>query len=117
MIMLLILFSSLVSSIHMLMLLFFLLETQRESPAEELPFEDGSVDLVTTMSAFHWFDRSRFLQEAHRVLKPHGCLAILNYTLNMELSYGDCSETLNHICKEVGIITLVFLTFQCLSSV
>ncbi|KAF4109138.1 putative methyltransferase DDB_G0268948 [Onychostoma macrolepis] len=72
----------------------------RESPAEELPFEDGSIDLVTTMSAFHWFDRSRFLQEAHRVLKPHGCLAILNYTMDMELSYGDCSETLNHICKE-----------------
>ncbi len=101
----------------MLMLLFFLLETQRESPAEELPFEDGSVDLVTTMSAFHWFDRSRFLQEAHRVLKPHGCLAILNYTMDMELSYGDCSETLNHICKEVGIITLVFRLFQCLSAV
>ncbi|XP_052422259.1 putative methyltransferase DDB_G0268948 [Carassius gibelio] len=72
----------------------------RESPAEELPFEDGSVDLVTTMSAFHWFDHSRFLQEAHRVLKPHGCLAVLNYTMDMELSYGDCSETLNHICKE-----------------
>ncbi len=83
-----------------------LLETQRESPAEELPFEDGSVDLVTTMSAFHWFDRSRFLQEAHRVLKPHGCLAILNYTMDMELSYGDCSETLNHICKEVGITVI-----------
>uniref|UniRef100_A0A9J8BI38 Zgc:162780 n=1 Tax=Cyprinus carpio carpio TaxID=630221 RepID=A0A9J8BI38_CYPCA len=72
----------------------------RESPAEELPFEDGSVDLVTAMSAFHWFDHSRFLQEAHRVLKPNGCLAVLNYTMDMELSYGDCSETLNHICNE-----------------
>ncbi|XP_050976086.1 putative methyltransferase DDB_G0268948 [Labeo rohita] len=72
----------------------------RESPAEELPFEDGSVDLVTAMSAFHWFDHSRFLQEAHRVLKPHGCLAVLNYTMDMELSYRDCSENLNHICNE-----------------
>jgi len=79
---------------------------QRESPAEELPFEDGSVDLVTAMSAFHWFDHSRFLQEAHRVLKPHGCLALLNYTMDMELSYGDCSETLNNICNEVGIIRI-----------
>ncbi|RXN29019.1 methyltransferase [Labeo rohita] len=74
--------------------------TSRESPAEELPFEDGSVDLVTAMSAFHWFDHSRFLQEAHRVLKPHGCLAVLNYTMDMELSYRDCSENLNHICNE-----------------
>ncbi|XP_056320843.1 putative methyltransferase DDB_G0268948 [Danio aesculapii] len=72
----------------------------RESPAEELPFEDGSVDLVTAMSAFHWFDHSRFLQEADRVLKPHGCLALLNYTLDMELTYGDCSEALNLICNE-----------------
>ncbi|XP_051564713.1 putative methyltransferase DDB_G0268948 [Myxocyprinus asiaticus] len=72
----------------------------RECTAEDLPFEDGSVDLVTAMSAFHWFDRSSFLQEAHRVLKPHGCLTLLNYTMDMELSYGDCSETLNHICKE-----------------
>lgn len=74
--------------------------TYRECPAEELPFEDGSVDLVASMSAFHWFDHSRFLQEAHRVLKPHGCLVLLNYTLDMELSYGDCSEALNNICKE-----------------
>lgn len=78
--------------------------TQRESPAEELPFEDGSVDVVTAMSAFHWFDHSRFLQEADRVLKPHGCLALLNYTLDMELTYGDCSESLNLICNEVRII-------------
>lgn len=61
------------------------------------------------MSAFHWFDHSTFLQEAHRVLKPHGCLALINYTMDMELSYGDCSEALNCICKEVRIIfTLVF---------
>ncbi|XP_076857408.1 putative methyltransferase DDB_G0268948 [Brachyhypopomus gauderio] len=72
----------------------------RQCPAEELPFRDESVDLVTTLSAFHWFDHPRFLQEAHRILKPKGCLAILNYGLDMELSYGDCSEELNHICKE-----------------
>lgn len=73
--------------------------------AEELPFTDSSVDLVTAMSAFHWFDRPRFLQEAHRVLKPRGCLALLNYTLNMELSYADgCSDALNHICREVHAV-------------
>ncbi|TMS06512.1 Putative methyltransferase [Larimichthys crocea] len=75
--------------------------TYRQCVAEELPFSDSSVDLMTAMSAFHWFDRPRFLQEAHRVLKPRGCLALLNYTIDMELSYPDCcSHSLNEICKE-----------------
>lgn len=74
----------------------------RQCVAEELPFADCSVDLVTAMSAFHWFDRARFLQEAHRVLKPRGCLALLNYTIDMELSFPYCSlQELNQICKEV----------------
>ncbi|CAB1347008.1 unnamed protein product, partial [Coregonus sp. 'balchen'] len=72
----------------------------RQCRAEELPFADRSVDLVTAMSAFHWFDRPRFLQEAHRILKPKGCLALLNYTMDMELHYGDCYHNLNTVCKE-----------------
>ncbi|KAL2082661.1 hypothetical protein ACEWY4_022479 [Coilia grayii] len=75
--------------------------TYRECPAEQLPLENATVDLVTTMSAFHWFDHPRFLKEADRVLKPQGCLAMLNYTMDMELSYGDCSEALKYICKEL----------------
>lgn len=75
--------------------------TYRQCGAEELPLADGSVDLVTAMSAFHWFDRPRFLQEAHRVLKPRGCLAIFNYTLDMELSYPNCClRSLNQVCEE-----------------
>ncbi|XP_029980285.1 putative methyltransferase DDB_G0268948 [Sphaeramia orbicularis] len=75
--------------------------TYRHSLAEDLPFADASVDLISAMSAFHWFDRPRFLQEAHRVLKPRGCLALLNYTIDMELNYPDCcSQTLNQVCKE-----------------
>ncbi|XP_076018044.1 putative methyltransferase DDB_G0268948 [Genypterus blacodes] len=75
--------------------------TYKQCAAEQLPLADGSVDLLTAMSAFHWFDRPRFLQEAHRVLKPRGCLALLNYTVDMEISYADCcSHTLNEVCKE-----------------
>ncbi|KAM9851170.1 putative methyltransferase [Aulostomus maculatus] len=75
--------------------------TYRQCVAEELPFADSSVDLVTAMSAFHWFDRPRFLREAHRVLKPRGCLALLNYTIDMELSRPDCCpDTINQVCKE-----------------
>ncbi|XP_029942134.1 putative methyltransferase DDB_G0268948 [Salarias fasciatus] len=72
----------------------------RQCPAEELPFESGEVDLVTAMTAAHWFDRERFLQEAYRVLRPGGCLALLSYTMDMELEYGDVSDALNDICKE-----------------
>uniref|UniRef100_A0A672GF91 Si:ch211-93g23.2 n=1 Tax=Salarias fasciatus TaxID=181472 RepID=A0A672GF91_SALFA len=74
----------------------------RQCPAEELPFESGEVDLVTAMTAAHWFDRERFLQEAYRVLRPGGCLALLSYTMDMELEYGDVSDALNDICKEVS---------------
>jgi len=74
----------------------------RRCVAEDLPFADGSADLVTAMSAFHWFDRPRFLQEAHRILKPRGCLALLNYTMDMRLSSPDrCSDSLNRVCNQV----------------
>jgi ubiquinone/menaquinone biosynthesis C-methylase UbiE len=39
-----------------------------EAPAEDLPFADGSFQLITVALAFHWFDRPRFLAEARRVL-------------------------------------------------
>lgn len=73
----------------------------RQGTAEELPFASGEVDLVTAMTAAHWFDRQKFLQEADRVLRPGGCLALLSYTMDMELEYKDITNTLNDICKEV----------------
>ncbi|KAE8278518.1 hypothetical protein D5F01_LYC23423 [Larimichthys crocea] len=72
----------------------------RQCSAEELPFASGGVDLVTAMTAAHWFDRQKFLLEADRVLRPGGCLALLSYSMDMELEYGDVSNTLNDICKE-----------------
>jgi ubiquinone/menaquinone biosynthesis C-methylase UbiE len=50
-------------------------------PAESLPFEDASVDVVTTFEAMHYFDLDRFFTEVKRVLKPNGTLAILVYSL------------------------------------
>ncbi|XP_077393375.1 uncharacterized protein LOC144030713 isoform X2 [Festucalex cinctus] len=45
--------------------------------------------------------RRRFLEEVHRVLKPRGCLALLNYTIDMELDYpGCCLQSLNQVCNE-----------------
>ncbi|CAJ1086819.1 putative methyltransferase DDB_G0268948 isoform X1 [Xyrichtys novacula] len=80
----------------------------RQSPAEELPFANSEVDLVTAMTAAHWFDRQKFLVEADRVLKPGGCLALLSYTMNMGLEYEDKSEALNDICKEFYAALLPF---------
>lgn len=79
------------------------LSTCRQGTAEDLPFPDDSVDLLTAASAAHWFDQSRFLAEASRVLKPRGCMALLCYTLdNTRLHYQDCGERLNQLHKEVG---------------
>ncbi|MBA4116989.1 MAG: class I SAM-dependent methyltransferase [Rubrobacter sp.] len=47
-----------------------------EAPAEDLPFDAGAFDLVTVASAFHWFDRARFLSEARRVLHAAGWLVV-----------------------------------------
>ncbi|XP_074483365.1 putative methyltransferase DDB_G0268948 [Sebastes fasciatus] len=81
----------------------------RECPAEDLPFASGEVDLVTAMTAAHWFDRERFLLEADRVQRPGGCLALLSYTLDMELEYaGVSNNTLNDICKEFYAALLPF---------
>ena len=46
------------------------------APAEEIPAPDGSVNLVTASTCYHYFDRPRFLAEADRVLAPGGVIAI-----------------------------------------
>lgn len=46
--------------------------------AEDLKFlPDGSVDLITAGTAYHWFDADKFWAEARRVLKPKGVVTIL----------------------------------------
>ena len=45
--------------------------------AEELPFEDTSVDAITVAAAFHWFDAPSALAEFARVLRPGGGLGLV----------------------------------------
>ena len=47
--------------------------------AHNLPFESSSVDLITCAMAWHWLDAEKFYDEAKRVLKPGGCLAIYGH--------------------------------------
>jgi SAM-dependent methyltransferase len=47
------------------------------STAERAPMRARSVDLVVAAQAFHWFDAERTLQEAARVLRPGGRLAVV----------------------------------------
>ena len=53
----------------------------RVARAECCPFNDASVDLVTAAQALHWFDIEAFWREVHRVLRPHGAVAVWGYGL------------------------------------
>jgi ubiquinone/menaquinone biosynthesis C-methylase UbiE len=51
-----------------------------KGPAEQLPFEDASLDAVVTTSAFHFFDQPAAMREFHRVLAPGGLAAVATIT-------------------------------------
>lgn len=47
--------------------------------AENLPFKNNSVDMITVATAFHYFDHDVFFNESKRILKENGTLAIFGY--------------------------------------
>ncbi len=48
-----------------------------EGVAEAVPLPDGCADAVVVGTAWHWFDPPRALDEAARLLRPGGVLAVL----------------------------------------
>jgi SAM-dependent methyltransferase len=48
-------------------------------PAERCSLADASANLVTVAQAYHWFDHAAFCEEARRVLKPGGLVALWSY--------------------------------------
>lgn len=46
--------------------------TYRHAPAEALPFEAESFDLITACGSINWIDRAKFFLEARRVLREPG---------------------------------------------
>eukprot|EP00026_Physarum_polycephalum_P016109 Phypoly_transcript_16951.p1 GENE.Phypoly_transcript_16951~~Phypoly_transcript_16951.p1 ORF type:complete len:258 (-),score=51.41 Phypoly_transcript_16951:42-815(-) len=62
----------------------------KQSPAEKIDLPSESVDLITTSQAAHWFDLPVFYQEAFRLLRNKGTLAIWGYgTLTMDDKQSD----------------------------
>jgi SAM-dependent methyltransferase len=57
----------------------------RVATAEESGLESRSVDLISVAQALHWFPIKEFFDEARRVLKPNGVLAVWCYNL-LEIS-------------------------------
>ena len=49
------------------------------APAEASGIEAGSIDLVTVAQALHWLTLPAFWDEARRVLRPGGILAVWTY--------------------------------------
>lgn len=53
----------------------------KNAPAEKVPLENSTVDLVTVAAAVHWFNFDEFYTEVKRVLKPEGIIAVWGYHL------------------------------------
>ncbi|MGA8180185.1 MAG: class I SAM-dependent methyltransferase [Desulfobacterales bacterium] len=51
------------------------------APAHKSTLQAGSIDLITVAQALHWFEFDRFYEEARRVLKPSGIIAVWTYNL------------------------------------
>lgn len=65
-----------------------------EGVAENLPFPNGSVSLLTCAQALHWFDRPAFYREAQRVLRPDGWLAVLDNNRDLSDPFMQAYESL-----------------------
>lgn len=51
----------------------------RVARAEQSGIDSASVDLITVAQALHWFEFDAFFNEAERVLRPSGILAVWMY--------------------------------------
>ena len=76
--------------------------------AEEFPLPDQSCDLVTVAQALHWFHVKTFFEEASRVLKPNGRLAVFGYGMcsidkpNLDIEFKNYYLNILGSSKEPG---------------
>ncbi|KAM3916141.1 putative methyltransferase [Leptodactylus fuscus] len=71
------------------------------APAEKLPLKEASVDLVTAGLTAHWFTFDKFANEAVRVMKTKGFLALHSFHPTFHIEYKDLSHDLNVAMSEV----------------
>lgn len=62
------------------------------APAEHTKLEGMCADVVTVAQAFHWFDFPAFFEEATRILKPDGTLAVWGYGTNHLVKCKEADE-------------------------
>lgn len=80
----------------------------RQGSAEEIPFEDHSIDLITCAQSFHWFDFNKFYKEVSRTLKHHGCLAVYGYGIMLpHVPDEDIQKSVQKEYMTVGFIVIV----------
>ena len=74
----------------------------KQASAYDLPFEDGSIDLVYMVTVLQEIpDRGRALREIRRVLKPGGILAVTEFLPDPD--YPWCSTVIK-LCQREGFI-------------
>jgi ubiquinone/menaquinone biosynthesis C-methylase UbiE len=56
----------------------------RDGTAEQTGLPNQSVDLVLCCQSFHWFNKPVALAEFHRILKPHGRVALMWNDRNLD---------------------------------
>jgi SAM-dependent methyltransferase len=72
------------------------------SPAENIPVNDGSVDLIVAAQAAHWFDRPAFYAEARRLAAPGAVLALISYGV-LRLDDDTLNDRFSHFYRdEIG---------------
>jgi len=52
-----------------------------QGTSEKIDLPDGSVDMLVSAQAAHWFDLPKFWPEAARVLRPDGTLCLWGYSM------------------------------------
>ena len=67
--------------------------------AENSGIESNSIDLITVAQAFHWFNIDAFSEEANRVLKAEGIIAI--WTYNLLSVQKEIDEIISHLYHSV----------------
>ncbi|HEY2646500.1 MAG TPA: class I SAM-dependent methyltransferase [Candidatus Acidoferrales bacterium] len=66
-----------------------------QAQAEQIPFANAAFGLITVASAFHWFDRRKFLLETQRLLRPGGWLVIYNDGFTGRMAHSNDFEVWN----------------------